>query len=35
MSEFLIQEHPNDNVKDQADKGGRADNNKCRVFFLY
>lgn len=25
MSRFLIQEHPNGSVKDQADRGGRAD----------
>lgn len=34
MSEFLIQEHPNGNVKDQSDKGGRADITSVGFFFF-
>lgn len=33
MSRFLIQEHPNGNVKDQADRGGRADRHNNVFFF--
>ena len=25
MSEFLIQDHPDETVKDQADRGGKTD----------